>query len=247
MVFGLLMAGRAVRVHAVLCAILLILAAGLAKPAAAETQRMVIAPGCYHLAPGQYLDADAYCLDRRLAAPTAGAQLSNAPASLGVTEVKIGGGTAMPLQMALDRQIVRIEGVGGEDFTRVRVRNLTQSQVELCVYAPTVLTENQGDSIGDLHLAYDKIARILKPVPDSKASKSDEASRDEHDQRQEAVWQSVEAANDETARRRAADDVARHLGLVAKPVPGSTKGAPDKPNCVAQSTGGEKLMVCSGR
>src|SRR4051812_40317078 len=82
------------------------------RPAAAEPmQRMVVAPGCYEVAPGQTVDVEAYCLDQDRRAPPPGARLSETPKQLGEAIAVVASGT-MPLATAIAQGALQIEGMG---------------------------------------------------------------------------------------------------------------------------------------
>ena len=139
--------------------VLLAVAAGGHGAPAAEIQRMAVAPGCYVLAPGQFYDVSAYCLDQSRAPPPLGAILSYVPADFDAAAIKPAGGAPMTLSEALTRGVVRIEGLGNRD--RLRIANLTGGTVEICVTGPTVLIGNGETYAGDLEKIRGRLAGLL--------------------------------------------------------------------------------------
>jgi hypothetical protein len=207
--------------------LLMVVLAGTAAAEPPPFQRMVIAPGCYVLAPGKSFDVDAYCLDEARQAPASGALLAKAPDALGDTVVKLGDGSVVGLKAALARYAVQIEGLG--DFSRVRIKNLTGDRLEICINSPTVVMADDGTTTGDLSRIYDRIRRILAAQPATRQS-----DQDAHDAKQRALWQ--EAA-EEAAKAERGEERAR-TGSSAAPRPRS----PDPAKCVGRS---DAVVVCS--
>ncbi|MFI4988478.1 MAG: hypothetical protein ACHQF3_13650, partial [Alphaproteobacteria bacterium] len=181
-----------------------LLAASAVQAATAGVQRMVIAPGCYILPPGEAQVVPAYCLDRSMAAPTAGAILSNAPRPFGTTRVKLSDGRSVALQSALEQRMLQVEGAG--DDAHVRLRNLTATELEICINSPTVVMANGDYATADLPQLYDIILRVLSPDgPTRKDAAKDSAgpARDLHAQLQEELWNAVNEANNRNAAEEA--------------------------------------------
>lgn len=163
-------------------------------------QRMVIAPGCYVLAAGQSYDASAYCLDQFRTVPPSGAILAYAPAALGDAAVKVGAEAPIPLPAALAKRLIQLEGLG--DARHVRIRNLTQGRVAICVRSPTIIMGNGEDDTGDLPKLYGRISRILaRPDgnPHRTASEASTADQSAHDRRQQNLWNYIDDINRKAA------------------------------------------------
>jgi hypothetical protein len=177
---------------AVLALLLLAIPAG---PAAALTQRMVIAAGCYVLAPGQSIEVAAYCLDENRQAPARGAILAKAPGALGDGSVSRADGSTIGLDEALRRYLVQIEGLG--DFSHVQIKNLGSDRLELCLAAPTVVMAPDG-STADLARVYDRIVEILARAPQTENRSGDRPTTDPV---QRLLWDAVtEAATQPEAK-----------------------------------------------
>jgi len=209
----------------------------------AGSQRMVIGPGCHKLAPGGYDDVSAFCLDQSRAAPASGAILGSAPPTLGTAVVKVQDGAPVTLQSALSRHMIQLEGLG--DDLHVRIRNLTDMQLEICIDAPTVVMENGDSYTGDLAKVYGQIVRILKPSPGdiAQSGKSDNASeRDARAKTQAKLWTVVNAVDEAEAKEQG-----KTLPAGPFDTPGESAPAwyfPNKSKC----TGGtSSVEVCAGQ
>ena len=165
------------------------------------SQRMIVAPGCYVLSPGKYDDVSAFCLDQSRSAPVSGAVLSNAPPALGEAVVKSNDGTRMTLQSALAQNMIQLEGIG--DDLHVRIRNLTDTQLEICINAPTVVMESGDSYTGDLTKIYAQIVAIFQPAAGKTAGTAEAGAASERDARakkQEKLWNAVNAVDEAEAK-----------------------------------------------
>jgi hypothetical protein len=209
----------------------------------AGSQRMVMAPGCHVLAPGKYDDVSAFCLDQSRAPPASGAILANAPPTLGAAVLKVEGGPPIALQSALARHMIQFEGLG--DDLHVRIRNLTDKRLEICIDAPTVVTENGDSYTGDLTKAYGQIVRILEPSAGDAGRGGESKSAAERDARaktQEQLWSAVNAADQAEAKEP---------GRTVLPGPLDSSGEsapawyfPNKSKCTGGTT---SVEVCTGQ
>jgi len=230
----------------VLAGMLTLVVAAHAPAAAAGFQRMVIAPGCYALAPGKSLEVPAYCLDQSMAPPASGAILSNAPAPFGATLVKTAAGRGLSLQAALEQHLLQVEGAGSD--ARVSLRNLTQSPLEICIKTPTVIMANGNYAIGDLPKLYEQIVGILAPAgPAAKevAPNAGEKGLDQHAKRQQALWDAVNEANNRNAEEEAYKALSHRIlfGTVDDPgAAGASGSAPDRGKCSGQSN---SVEICT--
>lgn len=173
----------------------LVLAGSIGVPTialASQTQRMVLAPaGCHLLAPGGYADADAYCLDQSRSRPADGAALPAVLASLDEASVKIAGMPPLTLSQALARHFVE---VSGRDSNRVlRLRNLTERTVEICVNGPTVVMGAGGEDTRDVERIRDQIKRLLR----ARAG----AQEGSHEAIQQKLWAAVNASEAAESKR----------------------------------------------
>lgn len=205
---------------------------------------MVLAPGCYALSPGKDDDVVAYCLDQTLPAPASGAILSDAPASFGDTVVKVDGGPSIPLQVALARRLIQIEGLG--DHLRVRIKNLSQNELEICIKTPTVVMGNGEYYTGDLAKMYDQIVRIVRP-PGGAARDDEGADLEMRAKLQQKLWNAVKQF-DETAAKAADqeiyDELSRRIFFDNPSLldsAGLPRSAPNRSRCVGQS---DSVEVC---
>lgn len=153
----------------------------LAAAFASDTQRMLLAPtGCHLLAPGAYVDASAYCLDQARQRPADGVILSNVAASFDEAIVKIPGGPSLTLSQALTKRMVEIVGRGSDRV--VRLRNLTDRTIEICITGPTVVMGAGEAGARDLARIHDKIERLLR---------TPEAPDSAHEAIQQKLWEAV--------------------------------------------------------
>ena len=209
-------------VLALFAALAIALAGG---PAAALTQRMVMAPGCYTLAPGKSVDVAPYCLDEERQAPASGSILAKAPTALGKAAVRLDDGATVPLEEALARYLVQIEGLG--DFSHVRIVNRSGAMVEICIDRPTVVMAADG-SATDLGRIYDRIVNILGPNGagvDRRAS-----ARPDADAMQRRLWDAVKLAAPvpaETPSSRPTPSVTPPARQVPTPEPSTCVGGTD--------------------
>ena len=230
----------------VLALLLATLSAGAALAITPGFQRMVIAPGCYALAPGQSVEVPAYCLDQDMAPPPQGAILPNAPSKFGTALVKIAAGGALSIQAALDQHLLQVEGAGND--AHVRLRNLTSSRLELCIGSPPVVMANGDYASGDLAKLYQRIARILAPAG-AAAEGNDEKTKALHAERQQALWQAVNEAADKNAEEDAYKALSQRILFGTA---GSTEGgtgsaaasgsAPTRARCSSESNG---IEICT--
>jgi hypothetical protein len=177
---------------------------GAVSVAAATSQRLMLASGCYVLEPGTESAVVAYCLDEPLPAPKEGVELTEAPASFGQTAVKVDGGPPMSLQAAMAAGIIRLEGVGEPG---VLFRNMTRSRIELCILAPTVVAERGNSRTIDLAAKYDAVAKVLTEA--NPAGRRFNAV--ERRVLQQKVWQTIAKVDDELARQEAGKALQRQL------------------------------------
>jgi hypothetical protein len=207
---------------------------------AAGMQRMVLAPGCYRLAAGKYDDVSAYCLDQSREAPRSGSILSSAPAGLGDTVIKAADGTPIALATALARHIVQIEGLGNQ--FQLRVRNLTDHSVEICVNGPSVVMGNGETYTGDVAQIYPQIAHLVASPgkqPAGRARDGADSIPPAHADLQQKLWEMVDKV--ETAEDKAwlqKNAVAPELRL---PLPKAPVVAPGQSECVGQAS---SLTIC---
>lgn len=209
----------------------LALAGSAAPAAAAELQRMLLAPaGCFRLAPGAAADAAAYCLDQRRAPPPEGAILAGVPAAFDRTRVGSGGSPPLSLSQALAQRVVRVEGSG--DDRHVRLRNLSGHAVEICIGAPTVVMGNGATAAPDLARIRGDIARLLARAPAASDMRARAATQLE-------LWDLVKRAGDE-------EDAALARELAPAPLPPRPKpaaGGTDRKKCAA-GTEGADVRLC---
>jgi hypothetical protein len=215
----------------------LILAAAFAPaPAEAAFQRMLLAPGCYAIAPGGHYDVAAYCLDQALAAPASGALLSYAPQRYGSAAVRLGSGRSLSLQEALEKGLLQIQGLG--DKATVRLVNPGLEKIELCITTPTVLMGNGQFFTADLAKTYGKIAALVAADKTSSAETPDAA----HDKLQRAIWDAVNAADQDLT-----DALTRRMlsGIVVPRPPPNPQGlVPSLTHCAGEAA---EVEVCAGQ
>jgi hypothetical protein len=220
----------------VVLSLLILVAALLPGLAAAQpVQRMLVAPGCYTLAPGQSADVTAYCLDQKLRAPPQGAILSEAPSALGKAVV-YRGKAMTPLLAAMSEGALRIEGVG--EYSQIRLRNISSEPLTVCFMEPTVVMAVDG-APGALKSAYERLkALVAESRPETPAS----PDLEQRAETQRQIWDLVNAAEASDAAsvdRR----VPIQLGTLAPPPP-KPAPKPGRRDCVgAPNTG----VVCLER
>jgi hypothetical protein len=201
------------------------------QAAEVKHQRMLLAPGVYAVPPGGHYDADAFCLDESLAAPQPGDPLSNAPASLGDAVVTVEGASPLSLQAAVDQHIVQVEGLGGLDYSHVRIMNLSPTKnVQVIVKTPSVLAERKDSPMEDLRRFYPKIIATL-------SAKSEKPAEVLHADLQKELWTAFESQMEAEADR----------GVSAPTSPyskGSSAAEPDPSACLGKTS---TSMICLGR
>jgi hypothetical protein len=153
-----------------------------AEAASRHSQRMVLAPACYSIAPGASYDASAYCLDKSLPAPAAGEVLASAPFGFGDTRIKAGATSAVTLQEALAAHLIRIEGLGRDDYDHVRILNLSGQTLGICSTEPSIVAGDADAPTKDLAPLYPTIRSLAKETPDPAS----------HAALQEKLWQTVD-------------------------------------------------------
>jgi hypothetical protein len=174
-----------------------------AAPAAKPFQRVVLAPGCYEIKPGGFYDVSAYCLDETEQAPAPGTVLAGAPESMGRTVIKTGSAVAS-LQAAMQRGLIRLEGLGGGDYFHIRVRNLSADKIEICVTSPTIVLGDDGYPTADLKKLYPEIVRLMTQAGgNGPASGAQELET--HIKLQRQIWAAIAAAKPAADRRDGAD------------------------------------------
>jgi hypothetical protein len=167
----------------------------LLRPALAEPlQRMLVAPGCYELAPGKSADISAYCLDQGRRAPPHGALLTEAPASLGDAIARRGAET-IPLKVAITDGLLQIEGLG--EFSQLRLRNVSGETIAVCFGQPTVVMGVDG-SVGSLEGAYDGIKELIARRSREAATAPDAKL---HGETQRELWDLVNRAEERSSPR----------------------------------------------
>jgi hypothetical protein len=180
---------------------------------AGDMQRMLLAPtGCHLLAPGAYIDASAYCLDQARQRPADGVILSNVPASFDEATVKIPGAAPLTLSQALAERMVEIVGRGSDSV--VRLRNLTDRTIEICITGPTVVTGAGEAGMRDIERIHGKIERLLR------TPKAPDAA---HEAIQQKLWQAVNES-DQQERGKLTRDLAPSVVFPSaqKPAPSAT-------------------------
>ena len=179
------------RIIAMLLALLMVAAAAPGGPGK-PFQRVVLAPGCYVIAPGGFYDVSAYCLDESMQAPAPGTELASAPETMGKTVIKIGSAVSS-LQAAMQHGTIRLEGLGGGDYFHVRVRNLSAGKIEICVTSPTVVLGDEGYPTEDLKKILPQIAEVMTQAGGT-AQSGGTADLETHLKIQKRIWEVMAAA-----------------------------------------------------
>jgi hypothetical protein len=217
---------------------MIVAAQGQAAPA--PFQRMVLAPGCYVLAPGGFYDVSAFCLDEGVPAPAPGTRLGSVPDSLGDTFIKMSDQSVVGLQAALETHLIRMEGLGGQNYFRVRVKNLTGHKLEICINAPTVVMGDEGYPTADLKKTYAQLVRVLPRASDADHSKdqdSDNQDLETHLKLQKTIWDILEKSRDPEEK-----DLNNTENSSTSAT--SHKGSPSSKNCVGRS---DSTMLCADK
>jgi hypothetical protein len=220
------------RIMVLLLALLSVAAAAPGGPGK-PFQRVVLAPGCYVIAPGGFYDVSAYCLDEDMQAPAPGTELASAPDTMGKTVIKIGNAVSS-LQAALQHGTIRLEGLGGGDYFHVRVRNLSAGKIEICVTSPTVLLGDEGYPTVDLKKVYAQVAAILTQAG-ATAQSSGTADLEQHIKIQKRIWEVMAAARPKPDNK---DE-----GAWPGPAEGSKHGVPSVQDCDPPPN---TVMACPG-
>lgn len=179
-----------------LCLALLAVSLSLSSAAlAADMQRMALAPaGCHVLPPGGYDDASAYCLDQARARPADGVILSDVMHSLDEATVRVAAGPPLTLAEALGQHVVEIVGRGTDRV--VRLKNLTEQNVEICITGPTVVMGAGEVGAHDLEHLRAEIKRLVS------APAADEHAREAIQQK---IWAAVSASDQQQSKEIAPD------------------------------------------
>jgi hypothetical protein len=210
---------------------LMMMASTHGHAAEVKHQRMLLAPGVYTMLPSGHYDADAFCLDESLAAPLPGDPLSNAPASLGEAVVTVEGASPLSLQAAVDQHVIQVEGLGGLDYSHVRIMNLSSTKnVQVIVKTPSVLAERKDSPMEDLQKFYPKIIETLSV----KSAKSADVM---HADLQKELWTAFEAQMEAGADR----GVSALTSPYSKGLPAAV---PDPSACLGNT---RTSMICLGR
>jgi hypothetical protein len=175
---------------------LLFVAAPAGRTADMPFQRMVLAAGCYVIEPHAFTDVSAFCLDQELPAPGHGVVLASAPDALGDTFLTIDH-KKVGLDSALDQHLIRLEGLGGQNYFHVRIRNMGAARIEICINAPTVVMGNSGYPTADLTKIYGEIIRVLPHASDAEHSRAKDSDNEELEATlalQKKLWEVTEKA-----------------------------------------------------
>lgn len=177
---------------------------GTMPTSASDMQRMALVPGCHVLPPGAFEDLSAYCLDQSRQPPREGAILSSVSTSLDKAVVKIADRAPLALSAALNAHVVQIEGLGNR--RQLRIRNLGDRAVEICIDGPTVVMGNGETYSADLDKIRDRIARLLTPAK----SRSNVAGRGDdgpetiaHTVTQQELWDAVNKVHRDESKESA--------------------------------------------
>lgn len=217
------------RFFVLLLALLMVAAApgGPGKP----FQRVVLAPGCYVIAPGGFYDVSAYCLDESMQAPAPGTVIAAAPETMGKTVIKTGNAVAS-LQSAMQHGTIRLEGLGGADYFHVRVRNLSAGKIEICVTSPTVLLGDEGYPTEDLRKVYRQIADVMTQAGGT-AQSGGTSDLETHLKIQKRIWEVMATVRPKSDSK---DD-----GAWPGPVEGSKRGVTSPTDCAGPPN---SVVVC---
>jgi hypothetical protein len=147
-------------------------------------QRMALGQGCISLQPRGYEDVAAYCIDQSREPPREHAILSSVSALAAGPAARAPGGAGLPLEEAMARGIVRLEGLGSR--AQLRIRNLTAAAVEICIPGPTIAMGNGERAIGDLDKIRGRLAELLAAPAETAAA---------HERVQQSLWEAVNAAD----------------------------------------------------
>ena len=212
--------------------LLALLSIAAAPVATQPFQRLVLAPGCYVLTPGGSYDVSAYCLDESMQAPAPGTVLASAPDQLGQTVIKFGS-SVTSLPTAMQRGLIRLEGLGGGDYFHIRVRNLSPDRIEICVTSPTVLLGDESYPTADLKKIYPQLASILTQAGGA-APASGNQELETHLKLQKQIWAAIAAASPPTDRRDGKDGSASALG--------ADRAVSDARTCTGPS---DTIVICT--
>jgi hypothetical protein len=193
------------------------------RAAPRHTQRMVLPPACYTIQPGASYDASTYCLDKSLPAPAVGEDLADVPAGFGDTRIKLAGSGAVTLQAALAGHLIRIEGLGRDDYDHVRIRNLTGKALEICTTEASVISGDADAPTKDLAVLYPAIRSLATPAEDPAS----------HAAQQEKLWQAVEDHSFDTFWQKLTG-----TGETSPAPEKGTGGAPEQAGCFSSTAPG---------
>jgi hypothetical protein len=220
------------RIFVLLLALLMVAASAPGGPGK-PFQRVVLAPGCYVIAPGGFYDVSAYCLDESMQAPAAGTVIAAAPETMGKTVIKIGSAVTS-LQTAMQHGTIRLEGLGGADYFHIRVRNLSAGKIEICVTSPTVLLGDEGYPTEDLKKVYREIADIMTQAGGT-AQTGGSSDLETHLKIQKRIWEVMATVR---PKADAKDD-----GAWPAPAEGSKRGVTSPTECAGPPN---SIVVCPG-
>ena len=218
------------RICVLLLALLMVAASAPGGPGK-PFQRVVLAPGCYAIAPGGFYDVSAYCLDESMQAPAPGTTMAAAPETMGKTVIKVGS-TVTSLQSAMQRGTIQLEGLGGADYFHVRVRNLSAGKIEICVTSPTVLLGDEGYPTEDLKKVYRQIADVMTQAGGT-AQSGGMSDLETHLKIQKRIWEVMATVR---PKSDAKDD-----GAWPAPVEGGKRGVTAPEDCVGPPN---SVVVC---
>jgi hypothetical protein len=140
----------AIRLASAIISLLSIFGCIQISAAFAETyQRMLLVPGNVTIASGGGGEIPSRCLDKFSDAPTQGLGYQAALVGSSNTQVRIGNRASVPIQEAINRKLIAIEG-NGFGFTKLRVRNLTNERMQIITSGLTILSPDNSYPSEDL-------------------------------------------------------------------------------------------------
>lgn len=139
-----------IRVASVILSLVSILTFGQIDQALAEIyQRMLLVPGNVTIAGGGGGNIPARCLDLFSKTPRRDLAFQTALVGSANTQVRVGNGAPIPMQDAINRKLVALEG-DGLSHEKLRVRNLTNETLQIVTSGLTILAPDNSYPSEDL-------------------------------------------------------------------------------------------------
>jgi hypothetical protein len=130
-------------------------------------QRMLLLSGTVTVGAGGSGEIPTRCLDQFSHQPPRGLSYKSVPSDFGTATVQVGSDSPIPLQLAIQQGIISLEGFDGEEYTKLRIKNLNSSKsVRVSVSRSAVILPDESYPTDDLKGIYPALAEYQHRKPD---------------------------------------------------------------------------------